>query len=208
SGLLRDNKIDEMFDFYENKIPKLSVKNNIDVNNKRLINLKSIGYLKKMEMLNGNEIDKLSDYHQQYLNIFYNELYPSVKDKAISIDDKDVDNLLRSYVLLHKNNWMNAVKDLERILYQEPNFIYSLDYWRTDIFDKEQRLLDFSLMSTETTIFILRYLMTLKRDELEHKFKNGPIKILCGKGQYSKKVKEGVHYQSPKKKKQDKFNEA
>ncbi|ETN97863.1 hypothetical protein RFI_39663, partial [Reticulomyxa filosa] len=135
--------------------------------------------------------DKLSHYHQQYLNIFYNELYPLVKDKPISIDERNIERLLRSYVLLHKNNWMNAIQDIERILYQESNFIHSLDYWTTSTFDKRQISLDFSLMPTETTNFMLRYLMTLKRDELEHKFKNGPIKILCGKGQYSKKVKEG-----------------
>ncbi|ETO01138.1 hypothetical protein RFI_36300 [Reticulomyxa filosa] len=223
SGLLKDNKIDEMFDFYEHQIPKLLLKNNININYNRIIMLKSIGYLKKMETLNRNEIDKLSHYHQQYLNIFYNELYPLAKDKPISVDDKDIDNLINSYVLLHKSNWMNAVKDFERILYQEQNFIHSLDYWRTDIFNKQQILLDFSLISTTTTCFILRYLMTLNRDELRHKFKNGPIKILCGKGQYSKIVKKGVHYESPKKKsiedelkkwkiiirlEQDKFNEA
>ncbi|ETO02284.1 hypothetical protein RFI_35151 [Reticulomyxa filosa] len=223
SGLLKDNKIDEMFDFYEHQIPKLSLKNNLNVNYNNIITLKSVGYLKKMEALNRNEIDKLPHYHQQYLNVFYNELYPLVKDKPIPIDDKEVDNLLRSYVLLHKSNWMNAVKDVERILYQKPNLIHSLDYWGTDIFNKRQILLDFSLMSTATTNFMLRYLMTLKRDELRHKFKNSAIKILCGKGKYSRIAKKGVHYESPKKNdiedelrkwkiiirlEQDKFNEA
>ncbi|ETO33460.1 hypothetical protein RFI_03649 [Reticulomyxa filosa] len=223
SGLLKDNKIDEMFDFYEHQIPKLSLKNNLNVNYNNIITLKSVGYLKKMEALNRNEIDKLSHYHQQYLNIFYNELFPLVKDEPISVSGKDIDNLIQSYILLHKSNWMNAVKDVERILYQKPNLIHSLDYWGTDIFNKRQILLDFSLMSTATTNFMLRYLMTLKRDELRHKFKNSAIKILCGKGQYSKIAKKGAHYESPKKNdiedelrkwkiiirlEQDKFNEA
>ncbi|ETO11073.1 hypothetical protein RFI_26302 [Reticulomyxa filosa] len=223
SGLLKDNKVDEMFDFYEHQIPKLLLKHNININNKRLIELKNIGYLKKMEMLNGNEFDKLSHYHQQYLNIFFNELYPFAKNKAVSINEKDIDNLIQSYVLLHKNNWMNAMKDIEKILYQESNFIHSFDYWTTNIFNKQQFLLNFTLLSTTSTNFFLRYLMTFKRDELKYKFKNGPIKIMCGKGQYSKIIKKGDNHESPKKKsienelkkwkivirlEQNKFNEA
>ncbi|ETO33969.1 poly(A)-specific ribonuclease (PARN)-like domain containing 1 [Reticulomyxa filosa] len=118
---------------------------------------------------------------------------------------------------------MNAIQDIERILYQESNFILSFDYWDIDMYNKRQKLLNFSLMSTTTTNFMLRYLMTLKRDELGHTFKNGPIKILCGKGQYSRIMKKWGNYESPKKKsiedelmkwkivirlEQDQFNEA
>ncbi|ETO34961.1 hypothetical protein RFI_02110 [Reticulomyxa filosa] len=200
SGLIRDNKIDEMFDFYQNEIPKLSLKNNIDINCKRFINLKSIGHLKKMEMLNENESDKLSYHHQQFLNIFFNELYPNTNKALISIDERDMEKLICSYVLLHKKDWIDAVQDVERILDQKSNFSHSFNYWSIDIFNKRQLLLNFNLMSAISTNFFLRYLMTFKRDELKYEFKNGPIKVLCGKGQYSKIIKKGGICESPKKK--------
>ncbi|ETO04360.1 hypothetical protein RFI_33040, partial [Reticulomyxa filosa] len=70
SGLLKDNKIEEMFDFCQNKIPKLSLKNNINGNYKRLIELKGVGHLKMMEILNENEFDKLLFHHRQFINVF------------------------------------------------------------------------------------------------------------------------------------------
>ncbi|ETO24726.1 hypothetical protein RFI_12431 [Reticulomyxa filosa] len=194
SKLLKNDKVDEMFDFYENQIPKLSLKSSINIKDKRFIYLKISGHLKKMELLDKDEFDKLSYHHQQYLNIFYNEQYPLVKDEPVAVDNKDIRRLLCSYVLLHKNNWMNAVKDVERILHQEPNFVHFFKYWTTG----QQKLLDFRSTSNTIARFMLRYLMTFKRDQLQHEFKNGPIKILCEKKIYLKKVKEGESYTSSK----------
>ncbi|ETO35651.1 hypothetical protein RFI_01412 [Reticulomyxa filosa] len=50
---------------------------------------------------------------------------------------------------------------------------------------------------------MLRYLMTFQRQELKTRFKNGPIKILCGKSQFSDKKRLSgwkEDYESPKKK--------
>ncbi|ETO08324.1 pentatricopeptide repeat-containing protein [Reticulomyxa filosa] len=182
SGLLKDNKIDEMFDFYQNEIPKLSFK---------------IISILIMEILDDNESDKLS-YHQQYLNILFTGLYPNVNKNSISIDATDMERLICSYVLSHKKDWMNAVQNMERILYQKLNYIHSFNYWKIDIFNKRQVLLDFSIMSKIS--FFLRYLMTFKRNGLKHEFKEGPIKILCGKDQYLKIMKKCGIYESPKKK--------
>ncbi|ETO15302.1 hypothetical protein RFI_22062, partial [Reticulomyxa filosa] len=66
-----------------------------------------------------------------------------------------------------------------------------------------QTLLDFTYFSTTSTCFMLRYLMTFQRQELKRKFKNGPIKILCGKSQFSKRERLSgwkEDYESPKKK--------
>ncbi|ETN97442.1 hypothetical protein RFI_40087, partial [Reticulomyxa filosa] len=120
-------------------------------------------------------------------DIFHNELYPDIKFKPTSILLKDIDNLIEVYVLLNKKSWIKAVKDVERILFYEPNYIHSLSYWQQDILNRKQILLDFSYFSTISTCFMLRYLMTFQRQELKKRFKNGPIKILCGKSQFSRK---------------------
>ncbi|ETO01630.1 hypothetical protein RFI_35810 [Reticulomyxa filosa] len=144
-----------------------------------------------MEILDENEIEELSFHHQKYLDIFENESYPDIKLKSTSISLKDVDRLIEAYVLLNKKSWMKAVKDVERILFQESNYIHSLSYWKQDILDKKQALLDFIYFSTTTTCFMLRYMMTFQRQELKRKFKNGPIKILCGKSQFSRRERLG-----------------
>ncbi|ETO35143.1 hypothetical protein RFI_01930 [Reticulomyxa filosa] len=97
---------------------------------------------------------------------------------------------------------MKAVKDVERILFQESNYIHPLDYREQGALAKNQILLNFNYFSTTTTCFILRYLMTFQRQELNRKFKNGPIKILCGKSQFSDKKRLSgwkEDYESPKK---------
>ncbi|ETO08895.1 hypothetical protein RFI_28492, partial [Reticulomyxa filosa] len=203
SGFLKANKVKEMFDFYDNQIPKLALNNNINLQNKLIISLKSVGHLKMMETSDGNEIEKLSFHHQKYLDIFKNELYPDIKFKPTSISLNNVDKLIEVYVLLNKKSWMKAVKDVETILFYEPNYIHSLSYWKQDMLNKKQTLLDFNYFSTPTTCFMLRYLMTFQRQELKRKFKNGPIKILCGKSQFSSKKRLSgwkEDYESPKKK--------
>ncbi|ETN98574.1 hypothetical protein RFI_38918 [Reticulomyxa filosa] len=203
SGFLKANKIKEMFDFYDNQIPKLALNSNINLKYNLIVALKSVGHLKMMEILDGNEIEQLSFHHQKYLNIFQNELYPDIKFKPATILLKDIDNLIKVYVLLNKKSWMKAVKDVERILFQEPNYIHSLSYWNQNILNKKQTLLGFSYFSTPTTCFMLRYLMTFQRQELKRKFKNGPIKIVCGKSQFSNRARLGgwkEDYESPKKK--------
>ncbi|ETO02622.1 hypothetical protein RFI_34796, partial [Reticulomyxa filosa] len=155
------------------------------------------------EILDGNEIEKLSFHHQKFLDIFENELYPDTKFKPTAISLKDFDNLIKAYVLLNKKSWMKSVKDVERILFQKSNYIHSLSYWQQDILNKKQTLLDFSYFSTTTTCFMLRYLMTFQRQELKRRFKNGPIKILCGKSQFSNRARLSgwkEDYESPKKK--------
>ncbi|ETO04703.1 hypothetical protein RFI_32691, partial [Reticulomyxa filosa] len=186
-----------------NQIPKLALNNNINLHDKFMIKLKSVGHLKMMEILNENDIEKLSFHYQQFLNIFQNELYSDIKFKPTSISLKDVDRLIEVYVLLNKKSWMKAVKDVERILFQEPNYIHSLNYWEQDALDKNQILLNFNYFSTTTTCFMLRYLMTFQRQELKRKFKDGPIRILCGKSQFSNKTRLSgwkEDYESPKKK--------
>ncbi|ETO05117.1 pentatricopeptide (PPR) repeat-containing protein [Reticulomyxa filosa] len=167
SGFLKANKVQEMFDFYDNQIPKLALDNNINLQEKFLISLKSVGHLKMMETLDKNEIEKLSFHHQKILDIFENELYPDTKFKPTSILLDDIGILLRAYILLNKRSWMKAVKDVERILFQEPNYIHPLNYWEQDALDKNQILLNFNYFSTTTTCFILRYLMTFQRQELK-----------------------------------------
>ncbi|ETO02689.1 hypothetical protein RFI_34724, partial [Reticulomyxa filosa] len=100
-----------MFDFYDNQIPKLALINDINLKYKLIISLKSVGHLKIMETLDGNDIKKLSFHHQQFLDIFQNELYPDIKFKPISISLNDVGTLIEAYVLLNKKSWMKAVKD-------------------------------------------------------------------------------------------------
>ncbi|ETO00473.1 hypothetical protein RFI_36971, partial [Reticulomyxa filosa] len=126
-----------------------------------------------------NEIEKLSFHHQKFLDIFENELYPDVKSR-ISISLKDIDNLIQSYVELNKKSWMKGVKDIEKILFQKSNYSHSLSFWRQDSVNN-QMLLDFTFFSPPTTCFVLRYLMTYQREELNEKFKNGPIQILLFK---------------------------
>ncbi|ETO03553.1 hypothetical protein RFI_33849, partial [Reticulomyxa filosa] len=111
SGFLKANKVKEMFDFYDNQIPKLVLNNNINLHDKFMIKLKIVGHLKMMEILDEKEIKKLSFHHQQFLDIFENELYPDIKLKFTSISLKDVDKLIEAYVLLNKKSWMKAVKD-------------------------------------------------------------------------------------------------
>ncbi|ETO01724.1 hypothetical protein RFI_35715, partial [Reticulomyxa filosa] len=130
-----------MFDFYDNQIPKLALNNNINLRDKFMIKLKSVGHLKMMETLDGNEIEKLSFHHQQFLDIFKNELYPDVKFRPTTISLTGTDNLIAK-------SWMKAVKDIERILFQEPNYIHSLSYWKQDILNKKRTLLDFNYFST------------------------------------------------------------
>ncbi|ETO02888.1 hypothetical protein RFI_34525, partial [Reticulomyxa filosa] len=175
-------------DFYDNQIPKLALNNNnnIDLQNKVMISLRSIGHLKIMGTLNGNEIEKLSFHHQKYLDIFENELYPDVKSRPTSISLKDIDNLIQSYVELNKESWMKGVKDIEKILFQKSNYIHSLSFWRQDNDNKNQMLLDFTFFSTTTTCFMLRYLMTYRREDLNQIFKNCPIQIFCGKSYSSR----------------------
>ncbi|ETO02479.1 hypothetical protein RFI_34952, partial [Reticulomyxa filosa] len=113
-----------------------------------------------------------------------------------------MDYLIESYVLFHKKSWMEAVQDVERILFQEPNFKYDFSFWDTDARNKNQLVLNFVLMSPITACFLLRYLMTFQRDELKEKFKNSPIKIVGGKSQYSKITRIGDwrgDYDSPHK---------
>ncbi|ETO10774.1 hypothetical protein RFI_26605, partial [Reticulomyxa filosa] len=134
---------------------------------------------------------------------FHNELYPDIKFKPTSISLNDIDKLIEVYVLLNKKSWMKSVKDVERILSQKSTYIHSLSCWTQDILNKKQTLLDFNYFSTTSTCFILRYLMVFKRQELKRKFKNGPIKILCGKSQFSKRERFSgwkEDYESPKKK--------
>ncbi|ETO03174.1 hypothetical protein RFI_34236 [Reticulomyxa filosa] len=126
SGFLKANKVKEMFDFYDNQIPKLALNNNINLQSKFIINLKSVGHLKIMEILDENEIEKLSFHHQQFLDIFQNELYPDIKFKPTSISLNDVNTLIEVYVLLNKKSWMKAVNDVETILSQKSNCIHSL----------------------------------------------------------------------------------
>ncbi|ETO01943.1 hypothetical protein RFI_35496, partial [Reticulomyxa filosa] len=203
SGFLKANKVKETFDFCDNQIPKLTLNNNINLKHKPIVALKSVGHLKIMEILDKNEIEQLTFHHQKYLDIFENELYPDIKFKPTSISLKDIDNLIKVYVLLNKKSWMKAVKDVERILFQEPNYIHLLSYWDQSASNKNQILLNFSYFSTPTTCFMLRYLMTFQRQELKRKFKNGPIKIVCGKSQFSNRARLGgwkEDYESPKKK--------
>ncbi|ETN99588.1 hypothetical protein RFI_37883 [Reticulomyxa filosa] len=203
SGFLKANKMQELFDFHDNQIPKLALNNNINLHDKLIVSPTSVGYLKMMETLDENDIEKLSFYHQKYLDIFQNELYPNVKVRSTSILLRDIDRLIRSYVLLNKKSWMKAVKDVETILFYEPNYIHSLSYWQLDILNKNQMLLNFNYFSTTSTCFMLRYLMTFQRQELKRKFKNGPIKILCGKSQFSNRTRLSgwkEDCESPKKK--------
>ncbi|ETN99234.1 hypothetical protein RFI_38247 [Reticulomyxa filosa] len=151
SGFLKANKVQEMFDFCDNQIPKLTLNNNINLQDKLMISLKSVGHLKMIETLDENEIEKLSFHHQQLLDIFQNELYPDIKFKPTSISLKDFNNLIEAYVLLNKKSWMKAVKDVETILFQKSNYIHSLSYWHQDILNKKQILLDFTYFSTPTT---------------------------------------------------------
>ncbi|ETN98054.1 hypothetical protein RFI_39468 [Reticulomyxa filosa] len=156
-----------------------------------------------METLDENEIEKLSFYHQKILDIFENGLYPDIKCNPTSILLDDIETLLRSYVLLNKKSWMKSVKDVERILFYEPNYIHSLSYWHQDILNKKKILLGFNYFSTTSTCFMLRYLMTFQRQELKRRSKNGPIRILCGKSQFSNKTRLSgwnEDYESPKKK--------
>ncbi|ETO04365.1 hypothetical protein RFI_33032, partial [Reticulomyxa filosa] len=132
SGFLKANKIQEMFDFYDSQIPKLALNNNINLHYMLIIKLKSVGHLKIMETLDGNEIEKLSFHHQQFLDIFENKLYPNIKFKPTSISLKDVCSLIDMYVLLNKKSWMKAVKDVETILLQKSNYTHPLKnkhYW-------------------------------------------------------------------------------
>ncbi|ETN99651.1 hypothetical protein RFI_37819 [Reticulomyxa filosa] len=155
SGFLKANKAQEMFDFYDNQIPKLALNNNINLKCKFMTTLKSIGHLKMMETLDENDIEKLSFHHQKYVDIFENELYPDIKFKPTSILLNDIDALMRAYVLLNKKSWMNAVKDVERILFYEPNYIHPLSYWHQDILYKNQTVLNFNYLSTFITCFII-----------------------------------------------------
>ncbi|ETN99828.1 hypothetical protein RFI_37639, partial [Reticulomyxa filosa] len=97
SGFLKAKKVQEMFDFYDNQIPKLVLNNNINLQGKFIRSLKSVGHLKIMETLDENEIEKLSFHHQKYLDIFHNELYSDIKFKPTSISLKDFNNLIEVY---------------------------------------------------------------------------------------------------------------
>ncbi|ETN99539.1 hypothetical protein RFI_37931, partial [Reticulomyxa filosa] len=94
-----------------NQIPKLALNNNINLQDKFMISLKSVGHLKMMDILDGNEIEKLSFHHQHFLDIFQNELYPGIKSKPTSISLNDISTLIEVYVLLNKKSWMKSVKD-------------------------------------------------------------------------------------------------
>ncbi|ETN98061.1 hypothetical protein RFI_39461, partial [Reticulomyxa filosa] len=111
SGFLKAKKVQEMFDFYDNQIPKLTLNNDINLKYKLMIALKIIGHLKMMESIDENEIEKLSFYHQKILDIFHNELYPDIKFKPTSISLDGIDTLLQAHVLLNKKSWVKAVKD-------------------------------------------------------------------------------------------------
>ncbi|ETO01392.1 hypothetical protein RFI_36048, partial [Reticulomyxa filosa] len=108
SGFLKAKKVKEMFDFYDNQISKLALNNNINLQGKLMISLKSVGHLKMMESLDGNEIEKLSFHHQKYLDIFHNELYRDIKFKSTFILLNDVNALIEAYMLLNKKSWMKA----------------------------------------------------------------------------------------------------
>ncbi|ETO03632.1 pentatricopeptide (PPR) repeat-containing protein, partial [Reticulomyxa filosa] len=97
SGFLKANKVKEMFDFYDNQLPKLALNNNINLQDKLIISLKNVGHLKMMDTLDENEIEKLSFHHQQFLDIFQNELHPDIKFKPTFISLKDIDNLIEVY---------------------------------------------------------------------------------------------------------------
>ncbi|ETO00100.1 hypothetical protein RFI_37359, partial [Reticulomyxa filosa] len=97
SGFLKANKVKEMFDFYDNQIPKLALNNDINLHDKFTIKLKSVGHLRMMETLDENEIEELSFHHQQFLDIFQNELYPNIKFKPTSISLSDIDKLIEVY---------------------------------------------------------------------------------------------------------------
>ncbi|ETN98563.1 hypothetical protein RFI_38929, partial [Reticulomyxa filosa] len=153
SGFLKANKVQEMFDFYDNQIPKLALNNNINLKYKLIIKLKSMGYLKIMKILNENEIEQLTFYYQKFLDIFQNELYPDIKVKPAFISLNEANALIEACVLLNKKSWMKAVKDVEAILFYEPNYIHSLIYLQRDILNKKQKLLDFTHFSTTSTCF-------------------------------------------------------
>ncbi|ETO00687.1 hypothetical protein RFI_36753, partial [Reticulomyxa filosa] len=110
SGFLKANKVKEMFDFYDNQIPKLALNNDINLKYRLIIALKCVGHLKMMEILDENDIKKLSFHHQKYLNIFENELYPDIKCKPTSILLADINVLIDVHVLLNKKSWMKSVK--------------------------------------------------------------------------------------------------
>ncbi|ETO03452.1 hypothetical protein RFI_33955, partial [Reticulomyxa filosa] len=111
SGFLKASKVQEMFDFYDNQLPKLALSNNINLQDKFMISLKSVGHLKMMEILNENDIEKLLFHHQQFLDIFHNELYPDIKFKPTSISLNDIGKLIEVYVLLNKKSWIKSVND-------------------------------------------------------------------------------------------------
>ncbi|ETO34116.1 hypothetical protein RFI_02977 [Reticulomyxa filosa] len=187
SGFLKANKIEEIFNFFDKKIPNLLAKKHpINLKDKKLMILKSIAHLKMLELLNDDQIQLLQFHHQQFLSIFENKLYPNISFKLTSVSTTDMNNLIESYVLLNKKSWMKSIGDIEKILFQESNYLHSFHYWTTDITNPSQLLLDLRFMSIKTSIFFLRYAMTCQRD----KFKNGPVQVFCNKYNVANKIFE------------------
>ncbi|ETO33271.1 hypothetical protein RFI_03836 [Reticulomyxa filosa] len=190
SGFLKANKVKAMFDFYEHQIPELALRNVINMKHKPMLALKSIGHLQMLDILHADQTDTLRFHHEQFLNTFHTEMYPKVQSKSTTpISIKDVENLMISYILLHKRHWMDAVKDIEMTIFQNPKYMRLLNFWDKSTTNQQQTVLHLYRTPTIATTFLLRYLMTFQRNELNAHFKDGPIKITFAKLQYANKLK-------------------
>ncbi|ETO34841.1 hypothetical protein RFI_02246 [Reticulomyxa filosa] len=175
-GLLTHKKFEELIDFIDNKLPQLGLSK---VEEKRIREKwKITGHLKMMEILDESDTETFA-FHQGMVLQCFDSKYPSAKQNRIRISDSYMKYLMEFNILSNKNNWMNAVQDIERTLFYEPNYKHKFHFWDYLALPDEKVYLLFHVISDRATIFLLRYLMTFQRNELKEKFKDDAIKILC-----------------------------
>ncbi|ETO24780.1 hypothetical protein RFI_12376 [Reticulomyxa filosa] len=172
--LLHSNQYEELVDFCE-RLPMLCQQNKIE-QYYRIASWRSNAHLKMLQKLDPNiHLEQFSFHQQRFTHIFQKELYPNAPGNRIQRNETLL--LMEFYVVSNRSNWMDAVPDIERILFQDSNHIRSVNYWNTMSLGEHNVWLDLSAMSPIMDTFLLRYLMTFRRDELKEKFDNGPIKI-------------------------------
>ncbi|ETO22607.1 hypothetical protein RFI_14587 [Reticulomyxa filosa] len=171
---LAENNIQELINFYK-QLPTLNEANALKVGNLKMLEWLCFGHLNALKRLNERETEQITYRQQQFLDIFNNEFPEDVK-KNFAYNRRCAMVLVECYVLSNKN-WINVVTDFERVLAQnQTNFF---EYRNIKIIDKRKQYLNFGVMPNTIRMFLLRYLMTFRRDEVKQKFEDGKIMITC-----------------------------
>ncbi|ETO28671.1 hypothetical protein RFI_08459 [Reticulomyxa filosa] len=186
SGLLKAKQFNRMFDFYEKNMKQLILKSTGNSNSIFLSNFLMTFHVRVMEVLQHHGSARLLFHHQQCLHIFYHKLYPDVLHRPTAINFKMMDLLIQAHFSFHTHNWMDAVPDIEQVLFINKNFVHSYTCWLSHPRHPSRVLLDFHFISVPAVKFWLRYIFTFQRDELKRLFNDQPILICVGKGTHSK----------------------